>query len=72
MVSAYALILTSNFFDYDEKIKQAIITAKHGSIIESIRIELWNSYYQEQADVLCLTNKSILRAINSGITHVMD
>lgn len=59
MVCAYALMLTSKFFAYNEGFKQQIIDAKYGENIEALKTELWYPYYQELTEVSYLIAKSI-------------
>lgn len=54
IVSAYALIMTTNFFAYNEGAGEAIIAEKYGQNFRAIVIEIWKPYYQELTRVIFL------------------
>lgn len=54
IVSAYALIMTTNFFAYNDGAGEAIIAEKYGQNFRAIVIEIWKPYYQELTRVIFL------------------
>ena len=47
MISAYALVLVYNFESFNGEIKLDIISRRYSANFKAIKMQVWNSYYQQ-------------------------